>query len=87
MSSSYDNFGASQKPDIISAYVQETSPVLKLLVIYAVLGATCFPLLLAVLHFSTPRIRRTPLFMFVVFDILVGIAMSCWMTTTAVRLA
>jgi hypothetical protein len=69
---------------IISAYVQETSPVLTLLVIYAVLGAMCLPLLLAVFFFSTPRIRRTPLFIVVVFDILLGVAIACWMISFTV---
>jgi hypothetical protein len=34
---------------------------------------------------STSRIRQTPLFIIVVFDIFLGIAISFWMTTTTVR--
>jgi hypothetical protein len=70
---------------IISAYSKEISPILRLLILYAVLGAICLPLLLAVFYFSTPRIRRTPLFMIVAFDILLGIGISCWMVTSTVR--
>jgi hypothetical protein len=71
---------------IIHAYAEVTSPILTLLVLYAVLGAICLPLLLAVFYFSTSRIRQTPLFIIVVFDIFLGIAISFWMTTTTVRL-
>jgi hypothetical protein len=70
---------------IISAYAEKTSPLQLLLVLYVALGATCVPLLLVVFYFSTPRIRRTPLFMIVIFDILIGIAVSCWMAVDTVR--
>jgi hypothetical protein len=69
---------------IISTYAEESRPILTLLVIYVALGAMCLPLLLAVFYFSTPRIRRTPLFMIIVFDIFLGVGMSCWMATCTV---
>jgi hypothetical protein len=70
---------------IVSAYAEQTIPILTLLVLYAVLGAICLSLLPAVFHLSTPRVRRTPLFVTVTFDILLGVAISCWMVTNTVR--
>jgi hypothetical protein len=55
------------------------------LIVYVALGAICLPLLLAVFYFSTARVRRTPLFVFVVFDVIFGVAISCWMSTITVR--
>jgi hypothetical protein len=87
--SNSSSFDAAEIPDfasvIISAYAEETSPALRLMLLYAVLGVTCLPLLLVAFYFSSPRIRRTPLFKIVVFDILLGVAVSCWMTTMTVR--
>jgi hypothetical protein len=69
---------------LIGAYAESMRPIIVLLVIHSILGAICVPLLLALLHFSTARIRRTPLFLFVVFDILLGIAIAIWVHTVTV---
>jgi hypothetical protein len=70
---------------VMSALAGLIGPALATLVLYAALGAACLPLLLALFYFSTPRIRRTPLFIIVMLDVLLGIAMSCWMVTIQVR--
>jgi hypothetical protein len=62
-----------------SAYADATRPALGLLVVYTAMGAICAPLLLALFYFSTARSRRTPLFIIVVFDVVLGIALSAWM--------
>jgi uncharacterized membrane protein YqjE len=78
--------GVTESVDaIISAYAEKTRPLQSLLVLYVALGAMSVLLLLVVFYFSTPRIRRTPLFMIVVFDILIGIAVACWLVTDTVR--
>jgi hypothetical protein len=69
---------------ILSAYAEQTRPLQILLFIYSVLGAICFPLLLALFHFSTARTRRTPLFILVMIDVVLGIAVASWIVSIAV---
>jgi hypothetical protein len=80
--------GSGLPPDfvgvIVSAYAEDNIPALATLVLYSAPGTACLPLLLALFSFSTQRIRRTPLFGIVVFNTLLGIALSCWMVTIMV---
>jgi hypothetical protein len=57
---------------------QEIRPVLGLLVIYTTFGAMLIPLLVALLYFSPTKRRWTPIFSFVIFDVLLGLGFATW---------
>jgi hypothetical protein len=64
--------------ELVSAFAHEMRPVVGLLMVHTVLGAMLIPLLLTLLYFSTSRIRRTPLFWIVLFDVMVGLGVAIW---------
>jgi hypothetical protein len=63
---------------LISAVTKKLRPLLGLLMVHTVFGAMLVPLLLALIYFSNARIRRTPLFWVILFDICIGLAIAIW---------
>jgi hypothetical protein len=81
---SSDTNSVDTLPTILSAYAEQTRPLQILLLIYSVLGAICFPLLLVLVHLSTARSRRTPLFVLTMVDVILGIVVASWMVSILV---
>jgi hypothetical protein len=63
---------------LIAMMTQQIRPLLGLLVIYTIFGAMLIPLLVALLYFSPGKQRWTPMFSFVVFDVLLGLGIATW---------
>jgi hypothetical protein len=72
---------------IIALYANATRPLLGLLLINAMLGAICIPLLLALVYFSGAHIRRSPIFILVLLDVLLGLGIASWIVGSLVRLS
>jgi hypothetical protein len=70
---------------LVDAMTKQMRPLLGLVMIHTVFGAMLVPLLLALLYFSTPSTRKTPLFWVILFDVCIGIAIAIWDDTEVVR--
>jgi hypothetical protein len=70
----------------ISAFAEQMRSLLGLLMIYTIFGAMLVPLLLALMHFSTPQTRRIPLFWIIVFDICLGLGVAIWDSSVMVSI-
>lgn len=71
---------------IIEGFVTAVGPGLTILMVTTILSSMLVPLLVAVFAFSTSKSRRHPLFMFIVFDILLGIGLGIWYAVIEVRI-
>jgi hypothetical protein len=78
--------GSSVIDGLITLFAREMRPVVGLLMVHTVFGAILVPLLLALLYFSTARLRRTPIFWVVLLDILVGLGVAVWDVAVLVRI-
>jgi cytochrome bd-type quinol oxidase subunit 2 len=68
-------------PDVIKAIINEyassTRPILYYMIIPSLYSAFLIPVLIALFLYSTPQLRRSLIFLFVVADILSIICMGC----------
>lgn len=63
---------------IIQRYADATRPAVIFLVLGTAFPAMLFPLLLALFYFSNTKSRRRPMFLMVVFIILLGLTLGMW---------
>jgi hypothetical protein len=63
---------------LLSMVAKQIRPLLDLLVIHTIFGAMLIPLLVALLYFSPVKGRWTPMFSFVIFDVLLGLSVATW---------
>jgi hypothetical protein len=82
---SVPDMNSTSAASIIAIDAIAKRPLLIILLLHSVLGAMCVPLLLTVLYFSTAHLRRAPVFLLVIFQIIVGISYATWMSATMVR--
>lgn len=63
---------------IVEGYAKAMRDPISFLMIGTVLSAMLVPLLIALFAFSTPQTRRTPIFIVVVLQVLLGLALGAW---------
>ncbi|KAF7427832.1 hypothetical protein PC9H_007048 [Pleurotus ostreatus] len=63
-------------PPFLSQYIEGIHPCLNFIVIGAAWSASLVPLLIMLLYFSTPALRRRPIFLMNLFSVSVGIAFN-----------
>lgn len=72
---------------IIEGYAAGIKPPIALLMVGTVFSSMLVPLLLSLFYFSTAEKRRTPTFLLVAFDVLLGLALGIWNGYIMVRLS
>lgn len=63
---------------IINEYAKQIKPPVAFLMVGTVFATMLVPLLLSLFYFSTKEQRCRPIFILVVFDVLLGIALGVW---------
>jgi hypothetical protein len=71
---------------LFKAFAEASRPVQNLLMLHTIFGAILVPLLITMVYFSTLKQRHKPMFWFVLFDVILGLAVACWHISVMVRL-
>jgi hypothetical protein len=70
---------------VINMFASQMKPIFAILAISAGFSAMLIPMLLVLFAFSTAQARRKPLFVLVVFDVLLGLGLGAWSMKRTVR--
>jgi hypothetical protein len=76
MTSSVDDVDALRP--LLSMMSGQKRTLLGMIMIYTIFGAMLVALLVALFYFSSGKRRWTPIFSFVIFDVLFGLAIAIW---------
>jgi RsiW-degrading membrane proteinase PrsW (M82 family) len=71
---------------IIEAYTTAIVPSINFIMIMTVFASMLIPLLICLFYFSNERMRRNPMFVLVVFVVLLGLALGGWNAQIEVRI-
>lgn len=61
---------------VLNGWAAGIRPAVAFLMIGTVFGSMLIPMLISLFYFSTPDSRRTPIFIYVVFTVLLGITLA-----------